>query len=77
MHNKDELLKHSSFYKNRFIAKKVNGYNVSLKSVAVTVESLKGYFGEVVLVGVNYDTGESHGGEFKKQECRIEKMSIL
>ena len=35
--NKDELLKHSSFYKNRFIAKKVNGYNVSLKSVAVTI----------------------------------------
>lgn len=35
--NRDELLKHSSYYKRRFIAKKVNGYNVSLKSIVVTI----------------------------------------
>ena len=40
------------------------------------VESLKGYSGEVVLVGVNYDAVESHGEEFKKHECRIEKMNV-
>ena len=40
------------------------------------VESLKGYSGEVVLVGVNYDAGESHGEEFKKHKCRIDKMNV-
>lgn len=33
------------------------------------IESLKGYSGEVVLVGINYDDGE-----FKKHVCRIEKV---
>ena len=38
------------------------------------VESLKGYSGEVVLVGVNYDDGGDR--EFKKHVCRIERISI-
>lgn len=40
------------------------------------VESLKGYSGEVVLVGVNYAAGKDGAGEFKKHECRIEKVSV-
>ena len=35
------------------------------------IESLKGYSGEVVLVGINYDDGE-----FKKHVCRIEKVRV-
>lgn len=35
------------------------------------IESLKGYSGEVVLVGINYDDGE-----FKKHVCRIEKVMV-
>lgn len=35
------------------------------------IESLKGYSGEVVLVGINYDDGE-----FKKHVCRIDKVKI-
>ncbi len=36
------------------------------------IESLKGYSGEVVLVGVNnYDDGE-----FKKHACRINKVNV-
>lgn len=35
------------------------------------IESLKGYSGEVVLVWINYDDGE-----FKKHECRIEKVKV-
>ncbi len=35
------------------------------------IESLKGYSGEVVLVGINYDDGE-----FKKHVCRIEKVKV-
>lgn len=38
------------------------------------VESLKGYSGEVVLVGMNYAAGEDGTGEFKKHECRIERV---
>lgn len=40
------------------------------------VESLKGYSGEVVLVGVNYAAGKDGAGEFKKHECRIEKVNV-
>lgn len=40
------------------------------------VESLKGYSGEVVLVGVNYVAEKDGTGEFKKHECRIEKVRI-
>ena len=36
-------------------------------------DSLKGYSGEVVLVGVNYVSGKEENGEFKKHECRIER----
>ena len=35
------------------------------------IESLKGYSGEVVLVGINYDDGD-----FKKHVCRIEKVRV-
>lgn len=35
------------------------------------IESLKGYSGEVVLAGINYDDGE-----FKKHMCRIEKVDV-
>lgn len=35
------------------------------------IESLKGYSGEVVLVGINYDDGE-----FKKHVCRIDKVKV-
>lgn len=35
------------------------------------IESLKGYSGEVVLVGINYDDGD-----FKKHVCRIEKVKV-
>lgn len=35
------------------------------------IESLKGYSGEVVLVGINYDDGE-----FKKYVCRIDKVKV-
>ena len=38
------------------------------------VQSLKGYSGEVVLVGVNYVSGKEENGEFKKHECRIERV---
>lgn len=40
------------------------------------VQSLKGYSGEVVLVGVNYAAGKDGDGEFKRHKCRIEKMSV-
>ena len=40
------------------------------------VESLKGYSGEIVLVGVNYAAGKDGAGEFKKHECRIEKVNV-
>ena len=40
------------------------------------VQSLKGYSGEVVLVGVNYVSGKEENGEFKKHECRIERVSV-
>ena len=39
-------------------------------------KSLKGYSGEVILVGVNYAAGKDGAGEFKKHECRIEKVSV-
>lgn len=39
-------------------------------------QSLKGYSGEVILVGVNYAAGKDGAGEFKKHECRIEKVSV-
>lgn len=41
------------------------------------IESLKGYSGEVVLVGVNYDAGKDGDEEFKKHVCRIERISVL
>lgn len=41
------------------------------------VESLKEYSGEVVLVGVNYSAGKDGTGEFKKHECRIEKLPVV
>lgn len=37
-------------------------------------QSLKGYSGEVVLVGVNYAAGKDGTGEFKRHECRIERV---
>lgn len=40
------------------------------------VQSLKGYSGEVVLVGVNYVSGKEENGEFKKHECRIERVDV-
>lgn len=40
------------------------------------VQSLKGYSGEVILVGVNYAAGKDGNEEFKKHECRIEKIRI-
>lgn len=40
------------------------------------IESLKGYSGEVILVGINYDAGKDHNEMFKKHECRIERISI-
>ena len=40
------------------------------------VESLNGYSGEVVLVGVNYAAGKDGAGEFKKYEFRIEKVNV-
>lgn len=38
------------------------------------IESLKGYSGEVVLVGGNYDDGGDR--EFKKHVCRIERIGV-
>lgn len=40
------------------------------------VECLKGYTGEVILVGVNYDAGKEGFGEYKKHQCRIEKVDL-
>ena len=40
------------------------------------VQSLKGYSGEVVLIAVNYAAGKEGKGEFKKHECRIERVSV-
>ena len=40
------------------------------------VECLKGYTGEVLLVGVNYDAGKEGFDEYKKHECRIEKVDF-
>ena len=40
------------------------------------VECLKGYTGEAILVGVNYDAGKEGFDEYKKHECRIEKVDI-
>ncbi len=40
------------------------------------VQSLKGYSGEVVLVGVNYAAGKDGNEEYKKHECMIEKMNV-
>ena len=40
------------------------------------IQSLKGYSGEVVLVGVNYAAGKEGKGEFKKHECRIERVDV-
>ena len=37
------------------------------------VQSLKGYSGTVILVGVNYTDKDE---PFKKHECRIEKISV-
>lgn len=37
------------------------------------VQSLKGYSGTVILVGVNYTDKDK---QFKKHECRIEKISV-
>lgn len=39
-------------------------------------QSLKEYSGEVILVGVNYAAGKDGAGEFKKHECRIEKVNV-
>lgn len=40
------------------------------------VESLKGYTGEVVLVGISYDDKADKGIEYKKHSCRIESVLI-
>lgn len=37
------------------------------------VQSLKGYSGTVILVGVNYTDKDK---QFKKHECRIEKINV-
>ena len=40
------------------------------------VESLKGYTGEVVLVGISYDDKSDKGIGYKKHSCRIERVLI-
>ena len=40
------------------------------------VQSLKGYSGEAVLVGINYDAGKDVTGGVKKHECGIEKIIV-
>ena len=40
------------------------------------VESLKGYKGEVVLVGISYDDKSDKGIGYKKHSCRIERVLI-
>lgn len=40
------------------------------------VECLKGYTGEVILVGVNYDAGKEGYDEYKKHDCQIEKVEL-
>ena len=37
------------------------------------VQSLKGYSGTVILVGVNYTDKDE---QFKKHECRIEQINV-
>ena len=41
------------------------------------VQSLKGYSGEVVLVGINYAVGKEDNGGFKKHKCGIERIRKL
>ena len=40
------------------------------------VECLKGYTGEVILVGVNYNAGKEGYDEYKKNDCQIEKVEL-
>ena len=40
------------------------------------VQSLKDYRGEVLLVGINYESKDSDGENYKKHFCKIERMTI-
>ena len=40
------------------------------------VECLKGYTGEAILVGVNYDARKEGFDEYKKHECQIENVTL-
>lgn len=40
------------------------------------VQSLKDYKGEVILVGVNYESQDAKKGDYKKHSCKIERLTI-
>ena len=40
------------------------------------VQSLKDYRGEVLLVGINYESKDSDGENYKKHFCKIERVTI-
>ena len=40
------------------------------------VQSLKDYKGEVLLVGINYESKESNSEDYKKHSCKIERLTI-
>ena len=40
------------------------------------VESLKDYRGEVILVGINYDSKELEKDDYKKHSCKIERVTM-
>ena len=40
------------------------------------VESLKDYRGEVILVGINYESKELKKDDYKKHSCKIERITI-
>lgn len=41
------------------------------------VQSLKDYRGEVLLVGINYESKDSDGENYKKHFCKIERVTIV
>ena len=40
------------------------------------VESLKDYRGEVILVGINYESKELKKDDYKKHSCKIERITM-
>ncbi len=41
------------------------------------VQCLKGYTGDIILVGISYENNDSGKDGYKKHRCKIEKMTIV